>query len=91
MPGTSTIHHAFNLHCLLENMKFNGKTLFCAFLDMSRAYDRVWREGMFIKLAKCGIPGKFFDILRSMYNETKAHIKHLNMISDTFICNTGIK
>ena len=60
-------------------------------LDLSNAYDTVWREGLFFKLLANGLNGKFLVIVRSMYDTTKACIKYNNQISDTFACNIGIK
>jgi hypothetical protein len=37
-----------------------GKT-FLAFLDLSKAFDRVWREGLFYLLWKNGIQGKCWN------------------------------
>ncbi len=91
MPGTSTTSHMFNLHCLLEMSKSNKDTLFCAFMDLSGAFDNVWRDGMFMKILENGLGGNFFNIIKSMYKETKSYIRCENLNSDSFICNTGIK
>ena len=91
MPGTSTTKHIFNLHCLIENAKNKGDNLFCAFLDLSSAFDKVWREGMFLKLVNNNINGSFLRIVESMYNDTKAYVRYSKMNSETFVCDIGIK
>ena len=35
------------------------------FLDISKAFDKVWHEGLLFKLRSIGIEGKFLDILKS--------------------------
>ena len=35
------------------------------FLDMSNAFDKVWHEGLLLKLKQNGINGKLLDLLKS--------------------------
>ena len=91
MPGTSTTNHVFNLNCLLEHSKRMKRKLFCAFLDLSAAYDNIWREGLFIKLANNGINGPFLKLIQNMYENTKAYVRYNDTTSTTFACNIGIK
>ena len=84
LPGSSTTNHFFSLHSLIECITANKKPLFCAFLDLSSAYDKVWREGMYMKLIDNGIGGKFFNIIHSMYQHTKQYIRCNNLMSSIF-------
>jgi hypothetical protein len=38
-----------------------------AFLDLSKAFDRVWREGLFYLLWKNGVQGKIWRLLKEIY------------------------
>lgn len=67
--------HIFALHCLVECSKKSNTPLFCAFLDLSSAYDKVWRDAMFMKMAQSGIGGNFLNIVKSMYAVTKSYIR----------------
>ena len=40
----------FSLHCLRELLKAQKKKLFCCFIDFSRAFDTIWRVGLWKKL-----------------------------------------
>ena len=91
MPGSSTTNHLFALHCLINCVTSQKKPLFCAFLDLSAAYDKVWRDGLFTKLIKTGLTGRFFNVVNSMYKVTKLHIKCNNLRSNVFTTNVGIK
>ena len=46
--GYSTRDHIFVLHALTEIAK--KKTLFCSFIEFSKAFDSVWRVGLWKKL-----------------------------------------
>ena len=91
LKGTSTTKHLFALHSLIEYSKSMNKTLYCAFIDLSRAYDVIDRHSMFTKLLDSGVKGNFFNIIKSMYSNTKSYIKYNNLKSTAFIANTGIK
>ena len=36
-----------------------GKKTWLAFLDLKKAYDSVWREGLWAKVARFGLGGNF--------------------------------
>ena len=57
--GYSTTDHIFILHTLTEILKVNKK-LYCSFIDFSKPFDSVWRVGLWMKLLKEGVDGKFF-------------------------------
>ena len=61
----STTDQLFILTELIRNRR--PKKTFCCFLDVQKAYDRVWREGLWEKLAEYGMQGKMWRVLRSIY------------------------
>jgi hypothetical protein len=40
--------------------------LYIAFLDLSKAFDRVWREGLLAKLWESGIQGKPWHLIKEI-------------------------
>ena len=91
LKGSSTTNHLFALHSLIEYSKCIKKTLYCAFIDLSKAYDLINRSYMFSKLASSGVHGKFMNVVKSMYSNTKAYIKYNGLKSTQCITNIGIK
>ena len=55
--GYATADHIFVLHSLAELLKTRKKKLFCSFIDFSKAFDSVWRAGLWQKLLKNNIDG----------------------------------
>jgi hypothetical protein len=51
--------------------KSSRKPLYLAFLDLSKAFDRVWRDGLFALLWENGIKGKCWRLLREMYEKVE--------------------
>ena len=60
---TQTIHSAFDCDPPLEVRS--------VFLDISKAFDRVWHKGLLYKLRRCGISGNLFNLLHSFLSNRK--------------------
>lgn len=96
----STIDHIFTLNSLIEILRHHKKKIFCAFIDFSKAFDSVWRFGMWQKLLNNNIKGNFFRVIYNMYGNIKScvQIKHVTENSespyeqsDFFECNIGVR
>lgn len=86
----STIDAAFILKYLIDKQLQAKKKLYCAFVDLKKAFDSVSRLSLWYKLLKCGLDGKIFDIIRSMYKDIKLKVKCLNNLSDFYSCDVGL-
>jgi hypothetical protein len=75
--------------CALRKSK-KSKT-FLAFLDISKAFDRAWRECLFYLLWKNGIQGKCWKLLRSLYSNVSIKVLFGDFESDRFDQEFGLK
>ena len=89
--GYSTIDHIFSLNTLLELHRAKKQKLYCAFIDFSKAFDSVWRVGLWRKLLENNINGKFFQVINSMYNGIKSCISINGQDSPFFTCDCGVR
>ena len=74
---SSTLHAAY---CLKESINYyveNGSRVFCAFLDASKAFDRLIHSGLFLKLLERGAPKIFIDLIMNWYSELYCNIFHV--------------
>ena len=55
--GHSTADNIFVLYALISLYLSFGKKLFCTFIDFRKAFDTVWRKGLWFKLQKSQIKG----------------------------------
>jgi hypothetical protein len=63
------------LFILTEVIKYHRpRATYCAFIDISKAYDKIWRDGLWYKLWKCGIRGKMWRILKNIYKKVESSI-----------------
>src|SRR5687768_12635540 len=62
-----------------------------AFLDCRRAYDRVWQDGLLLKLLQAGVTGLMFKVLQSMLKHgNKRRVVVGGESSDTFETTVGL-
>ena len=66
--GRTTTDHVFTLAEIIRRRKNERKPTFCCFLDIRKAYDTVWRNGLWNKLAEAGVNG---NMLLTKRNSTK--------------------
>ena len=51
-PGMSTINNIFVLHGFITHISNQGKKLYCAFVDFTKAFDYIVRDNIWYKLIK---------------------------------------
>ena len=77
LPNHRTTDHIFTLRTLIDkyvNQTTKGK-LYTCFIDFKKAFDSVWHDGLFYKLLRYNIGGKFYDLIKHLYSKTKCSIK----------------
>ena len=91
--GYSTQDHIFTLQSIIDIYlnKYSRKNLYCAFIDYQKAFDLVDRTSLWSKLIDYNINGKLMKLIYNMYQDTKACIKLNNKLSNSFICNIGVR
>lgn len=64
---------------------------YVAFIDIRKAFDRVWRGALFLKLSALGVDGKFLRVLRALYEVHRSQIRIGDDLSDLFDIAIGTK
>ena len=93
MPGSRTTDHILTLktiHDKYVNQQKNGKIYAC-FVDFRKAFDSVWHEGLFLKLLKNKIGGRFYDLIKSLYSNTQCAIKCSDYRTTFFPYKRGVR
>ena len=89
--GRSTVDAIFVLNSIISEILNKNGRLFCAFIDYKKAFDSIYRNGLWYKLYRLGVNGKLLRIVRDMYSKVKARVKHCNTYSEMFECAIGLK
>ena len=80
--GYSTVDQVFILDEVIRRQKRRKKKWICAFLDIKRAYDVVWRAAMWRALWDAGVRGKMWRMLQNIYREVKSCVDVLGERSE---------
>ena len=89
--GRSTVDAIFVLNGIVQKFLNENKRLYCAFVDLKKAFDNVYLNGLWFKLHKLGIRGKMLRIIKDVYNKVKCCVKGCNSYSDFFNLCRGSK
>ena len=79
----------FAVRQVCEKCLANGKDVFWAFMDLEKAYDTIYRHGMWQKLRVYGVEGKLLKAVQSFYVDSRACVRVVNDVSDWFPVENG--
>jgi len=89
--GRGCVDQIFVLNEVLAKRKREGKKTFLCFIDMRKAYDRVWRDGLWSALWKKGVRGRMWRVLRSYYAEVKSKVRLEQGETEWFSIGVGVR
>jgi hypothetical protein len=82
LPGRSTVTQLLEIYHQFCNAVDSNKEIRVVFLDISKAFDKVWHKGILYKLSKCGIGGNlllwFQDYLKDRLQRVVINGQHSN-------------
>ena len=86
-----TIDMIFSLRQLEEKCREQKKSLYVAFIDLTRAFDLVSRDGLFKMLERIGCPPKLLAIVGAFHVDMKATVHVDPTTSGAFDIRSGVK
>ena len=91
IQGKSTTDSSFALQQLQEKCRLSNQDLFLLFIDLTKAFDTVNREGLWCILEKAGCPRHFVNIVRSFHDNMNATVREGSDKSSPFAVTSGTK
>lgn len=85
------VEHILILTETLRRRKVLGLKSYVAFIDFSKAFDMVWRDGLMFKLHGCGVQGKMLRVIRALYQHTEATVRVNGLFTDVFQILLGVR
>ena len=89
--GRSTTGMIFSVRQLQEKCQEQNQPLYLAFIDLTKAFDLVSRNGLFQLLKKIGCPPKLHSIIESCNTDMRSTVSYNGAISDPFPIISGVK
>ena len=87
----STVDRIFSLRQLQEKCKEQQQPLYIAFIDLTKAFDFVSRDGLFKILPLIGCPPKLLSFIKSFHDESRGTVQYDGSMSEAFEINSGVK
>ncbi len=84
--GRSCIDHVFVLTEAVAARREQGKHTYLCYIDISKAYDTTWRDGVWKRLLEIGVRGKAWRVIRDMYRRVSSSVvldEHITAAFDT--------
>ena len=89
-PKRSCLDHIFTLSQIIHETGAVKKSLYVFFLDIKKAYDTVWRAGLFFKLKEKGVKGKMWRVLLDMFSKARSCVRVGGELSTMFDLMVGV-
>ena len=90
-PNRGCIDHFFTLRQLLEiRQSFNRPTI-VVFLDIRGAFDSVNRETLWRYVSKYGMPRKYVNLFKALYNIKTGQVRAYGSLSTQFDISSGVR
>jgi hypothetical protein len=92
-PGRGCAEQLFTLTELIKLRRMRGRHTYACFLDIRKAYDTVWHEGLKLRLLESGISGAMYRAICSLYQagESCLRLGGTAGYTDFFPVHTGVR
>ena len=65
--------------------------MYAAFIDLEKAYDKIWREDMWRTLSTYGVSGRLLRALKALYENSTARVRVEDELTECFEVRQGVK
>ena len=82
--------NVYTLNEIVQGRLREDKKTYAFFLDIQKAYDSVWLDGLWYKLWGMGVKGRMWRVIKRMYESSKSPVLFEGEKSDTFKIEQGV-
>ena len=86
----SCMDNVFTLNELVQGRLRENKRTYAFFLDVQKAYDTVWRDGLWLKLWDLGVKGRMWRVIKKMYEVSRSAVLLEGEKSTMFSLEQGV-
>jgi hypothetical protein len=89
--GRGTLDQMFILNEIVAmRWREHRRPVFLTFIDVRKAYDRVWRPGLWYKLREAGVSSRMLNMIREMYRKVARVVWINGRKSEAFEVEAGV-
>jgi hypothetical protein len=85
----NTKEHLFRLQNDIQNALTTKSKTIAVFLDIAKAYDMLWKDGLLYKLLQLNIGSKMYNWIKEFLDNRQFQVKINNTFSDTYKLENG--
>lgn len=89
--GMGCTDQVFSLRFIAEKYLAKGQKVYCAFVDLEKAYDRVMRSELWSVLCTYGVDSSLVQALKSLYKDSSACVRINGSYTDWFNIEKGVR
>ena len=89
--GRGTVDMIFAARQVQEKCREQHLDLYTTFVDLTKAFDTVSREGLWRIMAKFGCPARFINMVRQFHDGMQASVQEAGVNSEPFPVTNGVK
>ena len=82
--------NVYTLNKIVQGRLREDKKTFAFFLDIQKAYDTVWHDGLWYKLWDMGVQGRMWRVIKKMYMPSRSAVLLEGEKSDSFNVEQGV-
>ena len=75
LPNNLTADHVLTLRTLIDKCPLSPKKVYACFVDLGKAFDSVWHDGLLYKLLQINVGGNFYDLIKSLYCNSTGSVR----------------
>lgn len=90
LPGLSSSDVVALLQETVAHHRQLGSTVYVVLLDVAKAFDSVWSDGLLYKLYNIGVEGRFWRIIKSCYEDFRCNVLVNNARSSELKVKRGV-
>ena len=68
-----------------------NRSTFTMFIDVKKAFDRVFRDGLWLRLWTIGVRGKMWRVIKQLYSDVESRVKTGNGLTEWFKLHCGLR
>ena len=88
--GVGCLEASFTILESINHMLERGSKVFACFLDVRKAFDTVWIDGLLYKIfSELGIKGRMWLAIKDLYTDVKAQVLYEGALSRKFSVSQG--